>query len=79
MSLDTNHKTTTLRKVNAIKNHMDNSMKGKLCLLYVIQSVKSYSMLLIEVHPFYDGNNRTCKILFANDDKVKKLIYGLKD
>ena len=31
-------------------------------------------MLLNEIHPFYDGNGRTCKILFANDDKINLLM-----
>ena len=30
-------------------------------------SAKFYSILLNKIHPFYDGNGRTCKILFAND------------
>ena len=28
---------------------------------------------------FYDGNGRTCKILFANDDKINKLTDGTKN
>ena len=24
------------------------------------------------MHPFYDGNGRTCHILFANDDEIIK-------
>ena len=34
-------------------------------------STKFYSILLNKIHPFYDGNGRTCKILFANDDIIK--------
>ena len=30
---------------------------------------KFYSILLINMYPFYHRNSRTCKILFANDDK----------
>ena len=37
-----------------------------------IAPVRFYSILLNEIHPFYDGNGRTCKILLANDDKIKK-------
>ena len=39
-----------------------------------ITSVKFYSILLNKIHPFDDGNGRRCKILFANDDKIIKLI-----
>ena len=38
-----------------------------------------YSLLLNRPHPFYDGNGRTCKILFANDDKINKLTDGTKN
>ena len=31
------------------------------------------------MHPFDDGDGRTCKILFANDDKINKLIDGTKN
>ena len=31
---------------------------------------KFFLINLNEVHPFYDRNARTCKILFANDDKI---------
>ena len=43
-----------------------------------ITPVKFYSILLNEIHPFYYGNDRTLKILFANDDKINKLIDGTK-
>ena len=29
-----------------------------------------YSILLNELHPFYDGHAKICKILFANDDEI---------
>ena len=32
-----------------------------------ITSTKFYSILLNKIHPFYDGNSRTCKILVADD------------
>ena len=31
-----------------------------------ITSIKFYSIFLNKIHPFYEGNGRTCKILFAN-------------
>ena len=31
-----------------------------------ITSIKFYSIFLNKIHPFYKGNGRTCKILFAN-------------
>ena len=39
---------------------------------------KFYSMLPNEILPFYDGNDRTCKILFSNVDEINKLIVGYK-
>ena len=39
-----------------------------------ITSTKSYSILLNKIHSFYDGNDRTCKILFANDDLKRQNI-----
>ena len=35
-----------------------------------ITPTKFYSILLNEIHPFSYGNGRTCKILFANEDKT---------
>ena len=32
------------------------------------------SVLLNKIHPFYDGNVRTAKILFANNEETMKLI-----
>ena len=40
-----------------------------------ITSTEFYSILLNKIHPFYDGNGRTCKILFANDDIIKQNTY----
>ena len=37
-------------------------------------STKFYSILLKKIHPFYDGNGRTCKILFTNDDIIRQNI-----
>ena len=39
-----------------------------------ITSTKFYSILLNKIHPFYDGNGRTCEILFANDDIIRQNI-----
>ena len=33
-----------------------------------------YSIRLNKIHPFYDGNGRTCKIEFENDDIIIKNI-----
>ena len=38
-----------------------------------ITSIKFCLIFLSNLHPFYDKNSRTCKILFANDDEI---IYG---
>ena len=39
-----------------------------------ITTVKSYSIILNEIHPYYDENGRTCEILFANDNKINLLM-----
>ena len=39
-----------------------------------ITPAKFYSQLLNGIHPFYNGNGRTCKILFAKDDKINLLM-----
>ena len=43
-----------------------------------ITPIKFYSIIIHKIHPFSDGNGRTCKILFANDDKMIKLIDETK-
>ena len=43
-----------------------------------ITLVKFYSIPLNEIHSLYDGIGRTCSILFANDDKARKLIDRTK-
>ena len=40
-----------------------------------IASTKFYSIFLSKIHPFYNENGRTCKILFANDDIIRQNIY----
>ena len=37
-----------------------------------ITSTKFYLILLNKIDPFSDGNSRTCKILFANDDIIRQ-------
>ena len=37
-----------------------------------IISTKFYSIPLNKMHPFYDGNGRTCKIMFANDNVIRQ-------
>ena len=34
-----------------------------------VAPVEFHGILLNETHTFYNGNGRTCKTLFANDDK----------
>ena len=35
---------------------------------------KFHSILLNQMYPFFDGNSRTCEILFSNDDVIKQNI-----
>ena len=39
-----------------------------------VTTTKFYSILLNKIQPFYDGNGRTCTILFANDDIIYRQI-----
>ena len=39
-----------------------------------ITSTKFYLMLLNKIHPFYDGNGRTCKTLFTNDNMIRQNV-----
>ena len=76
----------TLRKVNAKSYGLDEMYMDKELIedkLYQIIdqfngrkiiSTKFYSILLNKIHPFYDGNGRTCKILCANDDVIRQNI-----
>ena len=36
-----------------------------------LYQTKFFSILLNKIHWFYDGNGRTCKILFANDGIIR--------
>ena len=72
----------TLKKVNLKpygfdKMYMDNKLIEDNLYQIIDQfnerkiiSTKFHSILLNKIHPFYDGNGRTCQILFANDDTV---------
>ena len=74
----------TLRKVNVKpygfdKMYMDEELiEDKLYQIVnqfnerKITSTKFYSILLNNIHPFYGGNGRTCKILFANNDIIRQ-------
>ena len=33
-----------------------------------------YSIIPSKIHPFYDGNEKTSQVLFANDAEIMKLI-----
>ena len=72
----------TLKKVNLKpygfdKMYMDNKLIEDNLYQIIDQfnerkiiSTKFHSILLNKIHPFYDGNGRTCQILFANDDTI---------
>ena len=42
-----------------------------------VTSAKFYSILLNKMHPFYDGNGRTCKIVCDNDDVKRQSIQKI--
>ena len=76
----------TLRKVNA-KSHGFDKVQIENDLiedrLYQITDqfsekkiapAKFYLIFLHEIHSFYDGNGKLCKVLFANDYQINLLI-----
>ena len=66
---------TTFRKVNVKlygfdKMYMEkNSVKDNQFNQRKITPLKFHLILSNKTHQFYDGNGRTCKVLFANEDK----------
>ena len=38
-----------------------------------ITSTKIYLILVSKIHSFYNISNRTCKILFANNDIIRQI------
>ena len=85
-NLVTSSNHITLRKVNVKSYGFDKMYMEKELIedkLYQmiyqfnekkITSTKFYLILLNKIHPFYDGNSRTCKILFVNDDIIRQNI-----
>ena len=70
----------TLRRVNVKPNVFDEMfISNDQFNEKKITPIKFYSMLLNKKHPFCDGNGTTCKILFANNDKIIKLIDRTKN
>ena len=39
-------------------------------------STKFHSILLNNIHPFYDGIDRACKLLLANDNRIRENIQN---
>ena len=37
-----------------------------------VTSTKFCSILLHKKHPLYDGNRRTCELMFANEDIIRQ-------
>ena len=37
-----------------------------------VTSTKFCSILLQKKHPLYDGNRRTCELMFANEDIIRQ-------
>ena len=85
-NIRTGSNNITLRKLNVKpygfdKMYMDeNLIKDKLyqiieqLLERKIILTKFHSIHLNKMHTFYDGNGRTCIILFANDDIIRQNI-----
>ena len=78
----------TLRKVNVKPSgfdemYMDSDlMENKLYqIIYQLNERKIMSVRfpVNKINPFYDGNGRTCNILFVNEDKIIKLINKAKN
>ena len=81
----------TLRKVNVKSYGFDEIYMDKDLIedkLYqiidplnkrIITPLRFHSILIIEIHPFYGGNGGMCEILFANGDKINKIIDGAKN
>ena len=76
----------TLRKINVKPYGFDEMYMDKQLIEYKLHQIidqynerkitftKFYSILLNKIHPFYDGNAKTYKILFANDDIIRQNI-----
>ena len=85
-NITTGSNNITWRKVNvkpygSNKMHVEKDLiKDKLYQIIdqfnerKITPAKLYSILLNEIHSFYDGNGGACKILFTNDSKINLLI-----
>ena len=81
----TGSKNLTLRNVNVKPYRFDKMYMDKVLIedkLHQtidpfnerkITSAEFYSILLNKIHPFYNGNGRMCKILFANDDIIRQI------
>ena len=64
----------TLRRVNVKPYEFDKKDMDKYLKEDKFTPAMFYSILFNEIHQFYDGNGRTCKILFGNDNKINLLI-----
>ena len=85
-SLITGSKNITLRKINVKpygfdKMYMDKELMEDTLYQIINQfneikftSTKFYSMIVNKIHPFYDGNDKLCMILFANEDIIRRKI-----
>ena len=76
----------TLRKVNVNLYEFNKLFMGKDLIednLYQIidqvnerniTPINFYAILINKIHPLYDRNGRTCKVLCVRDDKMNELI-----
>ena len=87
INIITGSNNITLRKINVNPYGFDKMYMNKELIedkLYQIidqfnekkiTSTKFYSILWNKMHPFYDENVRTCKMLLANDDIIRQNNY----
>ena len=69
-NITTGSNNSTLREVNVKPYGFDKTHINKYLKENNLTPAKFYSILVNEIHPFDDGNGRTCKMLFGNENKV---------
>ena len=68
----------TLRKVDVKPSRFDKIYMEKDAIEDKLYQIIDKFSENIEIHPFYNGNGRTWKILFTNDDDLSNLLVRQK-